>query len=134
MKDIINHKLPDTLEESNSPWSDLLGEDFHVAIYRDKYPVSVGHLLFVPKYNTTHVLSEAFNDAFRHGRAMVKSGEWDGFNIGLNYGKSAGQTIDWPHIHLIPRFDGDVEDPTGGVRNIIPGKGNYKRWIQELKK
>lgn len=45
----------------------------------------------------------------------------------MNYGKTAGQTVDWPHIHLIPRQTGDVADPTGGVRNIIPGKGNYKK-------
>jgi diadenosine tetraphosphate (Ap4A) HIT family hydrolase len=134
MKDIINAKLPEELEDSNAPWTDILKEDFHVAVYKDKYPVSHGHLLFVPKYNTTHVLSEAFNDAFRYGRAMVKAGECDGFNIGLNYGQAGGQTVEWPHIHLIPRYDGDVEDPIGGVRNTIPGKGNYKKWIQELKK
>jgi diadenosine tetraphosphate (Ap4A) HIT family hydrolase len=119
--------LPEDKDHSSAPWTDVVQEDFHVIVYRDKYPVSRGHLLFVPKYNTTHILSEAFNDAFRHGRAMVKSGEWDGFNIGLNYGKAAGQTVEWPHIHLIPRFEGDVEDPVGGVRNIIPGKGNYTK-------
>jgi diadenosine tetraphosphate (Ap4A) HIT family hydrolase len=119
--------LPENKDHSSAPWTDVVQEDFHVIVYRDKYPVSRGHLLFVPKYNTTHILSEAFNDAFRHGRAMVKSGEWDGFNIGLNYGKAAGQTVEWPHIHLIPRFEGDVEDPVGGVRNIIPGKGNYTK-------
>ena len=134
MKDIINAILPEALEDSNAPWTEIVREDFHVAVYKDKYPVSHGHLLFVPKYNTTHVLSEAFNDAFRHGRAMVKAGECDGFNIGLNYGQAGGQTVEWPHIHLIPRYDGDVEDPVGGVRNTIPGKGNYKKWIQELKK
>ena len=53
-------------------------------------------------------------------------GGFKGFNIGMNVGSSAGQTVDWPHIHLIPRREGDVEDPTGGVRNVIPGKGNYK--------
>jgi diadenosine tetraphosphate (Ap4A) HIT family hydrolase len=125
---------PYDIDDSNAPWDDIVQEDFHVIVYKDKYPVSHGHLLFVPKYNTTHVLSEAFNDAFRRGRAMVKSGECDGFNIGLNYGKVAGQTVDWPHIHLIPRYEGDVEDPIGGIRNVIPGKGNYKKWIQELKK
>jgi diadenosine tetraphosphate (Ap4A) HIT family hydrolase len=119
--------LPEDKTHSSAPWTDVVQEDFHVIVYQDKYPVSRGHLLFVPKYNTTHILSEAFNDAFRHGRAMVKSGEWDGFNIGLNYGKAAGQTVEWPHIHLIPRFEGDVEDPVGGVRNIIPGKGNYTK-------
>jgi diadenosine tetraphosphate (Ap4A) HIT family hydrolase len=116
---------PENKEESNAPWTEIVQEDFHVVVYKDKYPVTQGHLLFVPRYNTTHILSEAFNDAFRYGRSKVQAGEWDGFNIGLNYGKSAGQTIDWPHIHLIPRRTGDVADPVGGVRNIIPGKGNY---------
>ena len=114
-------------DESKAPWTDLVQEDFHVAVYQDKYPCTPGRLLFVPKYNTTHILSEAFNDAFRYGREKVREGEWDGFNIGLNYGEAAGQTVDWPHIHLIPRRRGDVADPVGGVRNTIPGKGNYRK-------
>jgi diadenosine tetraphosphate (Ap4A) HIT family hydrolase len=48
-----------------------------------------------------------------------------GCNIGVNVGSVAGQTVGHVHVHLIPRYDGDVEDPTGGVRNVIPGKGNY---------
>jgi diadenosine tetraphosphate (Ap4A) HIT family hydrolase len=74
------------------------------------------------------VLVEAFEHAGNYGRLKVKNGEWDGFNIGLNYGTAAGQTVDWPHVHLIPRFNGDCEDPIGGVRNVIPGKGNYRKW------
>jgi diadenosine tetraphosphate (Ap4A) HIT family hydrolase len=112
------------------PWKDPIVNDFHVAVYEDKYPVAPGHLLFVPQFNTTLVLAEAFNDAYRTGRAKVQTGEWEGFNIGLNYGEAAGQTVDWPHIHLIPRFKGDVEDPVGGVRNVIPGKGNYKKCLE----
>ncbi|WP_154647767.1 HIT family protein [Luminiphilus syltensis] len=49
-----------------------------------------------------------------------------GFNVGMNSGTSAGQTVFHCHIHLIPRRDGDMEGPTGGVRQVIPGKGNYK--------
>jgi diadenosine tetraphosphate (Ap4A) HIT family hydrolase len=71
---------------------------------------------------------DAMEDAVRHGQAQVERGEWDGFNIGLNYGTAAGQTVAWPHVHVIPRRTGDVEDPVGGVRNTIPGKGNYKKW------
>lgn len=114
------------LESSNAPWKDPINEDFHVAIFKDGYPVSHGHLLFVPKYDTPEVVQEAFYDAYKYGLALVKSGEIDGFNIGMNYGKVAGQTVMYPHIHLIPRYEGDVKDPTGGVRNVIPGKGNYK--------
>jgi len=118
---------PDELYESSAPWTDVVREDFHVAVYRDKYPVTEGHLLFVPKYNTTSVLRDVFEDAVQHGKSKVAAGEWDGFNIGMNYGAAAGQTVDWPHVHLIPRRHGDVADPVGGVRNTIPGKGNYKR-------
>jgi diadenosine tetraphosphate (Ap4A) HIT family hydrolase len=50
----------------------------------------------------------------------------DGYNIGINVGEAAGQTVMHLHVHVIPRFVGDVEDPTGGVRGVIPGKSNYR--------
>jgi hypothetical protein len=118
---------PFSIKDVNVPWSDVLQEDFYVAVYRDKYPVSEGHLLFVPKYNTLVALGLAFDQAFRYGKFMVSQERCDAFNVGLNAGEAAGQTIMWPHIHLIPRRVGDVEDPVGGVRNTIPGKGNYKK-------
>ena len=119
-------KMADTLEKSDAPWDNLVREDFHVAVYKDKYPVTDGHLLFVPKYNTPAVIQDAFYDAYTHGMMLVEEGKCDGFNIGLNIGKAAGQTVMYPHVHLILRRSGDSEDPTGGVRNVIPGKGNYK--------
>jgi diadenosine tetraphosphate (Ap4A) HIT family hydrolase len=51
----------------------------------------------------------------------------DGFNVGFNLGVAAGQTVEHLHVHVIPRYDGDVDDPTGGVRGVIPGKANYLR-------
>jgi len=117
---------PNSIEEAAPPWDDMVREDFHVAVFRDRYPVTPGHLLFVPKYNSLGVFNDAFEDAVKYGRQKVKDGEWDAYNIGINMGEAAGQTINWPHIHLIPRRKGDVEDPTGGVRNTIPGKGNYR--------
>jgi diadenosine tetraphosphate (Ap4A) HIT family hydrolase len=126
MNNQIFKDISDHIEDASVPWTDCVQEDYHVAVFRDKYPCTPGHLLYVPKYNTLGVLSDAFEDAVRYGKTMVEAGEWDGFNIGLNYGPSAGQTVMWPHIHLIPRRKGDVEDPVGGVRNTIPGKGNYK--------
>jgi diadenosine tetraphosphate (Ap4A) HIT family hydrolase len=71
---------------------------------------------------------DAFQDAVRYGINNVEAGNWDGFNVGFNYGKAAGQTVDWPHVHVIPRRNGDMEDPTGGVRHVIPEKGNYRKW------
>lgn len=119
--------LEQAQKQSIAPWDNLASEDFHIAIYRDKYPVNTGHLLYVPKYNTDALITECFESALAQGRYMVKNGEWDGFNIGININKVAGQTVMYPHVHLIPRFDGDCEDPVGGVRNVIPGKGNYHK-------
>jgi len=119
---------PAFIEDSkNVPWDDIIEEDYHVKVFRDKYPVTEGHLLFVPKYNTTHVLSDAINDAVLLGIKKVQIGEWDGFNVGINVGIAAGQTVSWPHVHLIPRRQGDMDDPTGGVRHVIPEKGNYRK-------
>lgn len=132
MREIIMENQPPFIEDSEAPWDNLLEEDFHVKVFYDKYPVTKGHLLFVPKYNTVAVLMDAFEDAVRDGMRMVEDGECDGFNVGFNYGKSAGQTVGWPHVHLIPRRTGDMEDPTGGVRHVIPEKGNYKN--DKLKK
>jgi diadenosine tetraphosphate (Ap4A) HIT family hydrolase len=105
----------------------LVEEDYHVKVFADKYPVTQGHLLFVPRYNTVDVLMDCFEDAVRDGIKRVQTGEWDGFNVGFNYGPAAGQTVGWPHVHLIPRRQGDMEDPTGGVRHVIPEKGNYRK-------
>jgi diadenosine tetraphosphate (Ap4A) HIT family hydrolase len=119
---------PHSMDESDSaPWQNLVSEDIHVAVYKDGYPVTEGHLLFVPKYNTVGVLRDAIGDAVKHGIEQVVSGEWDGFNVGMNVGTAAGQTVDWPHVHLIPRRHGDMADPRGGVRHVIPEKGNYRK-------
>lgn len=119
---------PSDIDESKSaPWTDCIEEDYHVKVFKDKYPVTEGHLLYVPKYNTVHVTMDAIEDAVRHGLDMMQKGEWDGFNIGMNIGYAAGQTCDWPHVHLIPRRKGDMADPTGGVRHVIPEKGNYRK-------
>jgi len=118
---------PAFIEDSNAPWDNVVEEDFHVKVFLDKYPVTEGHLLFVPKYNTVHVLMDCFETAVQDGIKRVHDGEWDGFNVGFNYGQAAGQTVEWPHVHLIPRRAGDMEDPTGGVRHVIPEKGNYKK-------
>ena len=127
MKEAVLDNQPSFIEDSSAPWDNLVEEDYHVKVFFDKYPVTEGHLLFVPKYNTIGVLMDAFEDAVRDGIKRVRDGEWDGFNVGFNYGQAAGQTVGWPHVHLIPRRKGDMEDPTGGVRHVIPEKGNYKK-------
>lgn len=118
---------PSDIEDGDAPWTELLDEDYHVKVFKDKYPVTDGHVLYVPKYNTIHVTMDAIEDAIRYGLEQVQKGEWDGFNVGMNVGEAAGQTVGWPHVHLIPRRKGDMEDPRGGVRHVIPEKGNYRK-------
>jgi len=119
--------LREAQESGIAPWDDLVQERFHVTIYRDRYPCTPGHLLFVPQSDHPNMITRAMEDALSWGDRMVESGECDGYNIGYNSGQAAGQTVMYPHIHLIPRRTGDVADPVGGVRNTIPGKGNYKK-------
>jgi len=99
---------------------------------RDRYPVSTGHTLVVPM---RHVAS-FFNlnhDELRAIMALVveakeicdKQFHPDGYNVGVNVGTAAGQTVMHAHVHVIPRYEGDMPDPTGGVRHVIPGRGKY---------
>lgn len=128
LKEIIIKEQPPFIEDSTeAPWDTMITQDYHVKVFADKYPVTEGHVLYVPKYNTIAVLMDAFEDAVRFGKTQVETGNWDGFNVGFNYGQAAGQTVSWPHVHLIPRRNGDMEDPTGGVRHVIPEKGNYRK-------
>jgi diadenosine tetraphosphate (Ap4A) HIT family hydrolase len=122
----------DTLEqarlEGRAPWSDLFLDTRDFAVFKDKYPVTEGHLLFVPKTANEQHLMRCFRMANEVGVQNIQAdNDITGFNIGLNVGRSAGQTYMYPHIHLIFRRDGDCADPTGGIRNVIPHKANYKK-------
>ena len=122
-----------TLDEAQkagvAPWAEeqIMWKDFHVVVFRDKYPVTKGHLLFVPTQNTPGLIREAFTSALHEGNRMVDAGECDAYNVGINMGEAAGQTVMYPHVHLIPRRIGDCADPVGGVRSVIFGQANYKK-------
>jgi diadenosine tetraphosphate (Ap4A) HIT family hydrolase len=98
----------------------------------DPFPVSPGHLLVVPR---RHVASFYDLDPFEQAdlvqligiarRLAAADREPDGFNIGLNDGRAAGQTVMHCHWHVIPRYDGDVDDPRGGVRWVVPQRAAY---------
>lgn len=111
-----------------APWTNTVPElsNAHIAVFRDAYPVAEGHLLFVPRANTDESIVVALGLALLTGRQMVQNNQCDAFNIGLNAGVAAGQTVMYPHVHLIPRMHGDTPDPVGGVRGVIPGQANYK--------
>lgn len=98
----------------------------------DSNPVTKGHMKIIPKRHVDSFfdLNEqeivAALDLLKKCRKMLdEKFRPDAYNVGLNDGKAAGQTVFHLHIHLIPRYFGDVKDPTGGVRNVIPEKGNY---------
>lgn len=109
-----------------------LAANTHAIVIADKYPVSPGHCLVIPKVHAPDIFQlpeDVYSDCLglvRVVKALLdKQYRPDGFNIGINSGKVAGQTVFHAHIHVIPRYTGDVPDPTGGVRNVIPGKGAY---------
>ncbi len=101
----------------------------------DSYPVSEFHSLIVPKrhvktyFELTNEEIHACNDLILKTKEKIlkQDSSVKGFNIGTNAGKVAGQSIMHCHIHLIPRREGDVENPQGGVRSVIPKKQHYKR-------
>ena len=123
--------MPITLTQANeqgiAPWDDLVWQNDHVTVFRDRYPVTPGHMLFVPRIDTPQMIHRAMAEAQLEGDRLVAAGDCDGYNIGLNMGRAAGQTVMYPHVHLIPRRSGDCTDPTGGVRGVIPSQQNYKR-------
>lgn len=123
--------MPVSLDQAHqqgiAPWQDLESSLDDVRVFRDRYPVTQGHLLFVPVQDSQDNITQAFGLALARGRDMVDQGHCDGFNIGINLGAAAGQTVMYPHVHLIPRRVGDVQDPVGGVRGVISGQANYKK-------
>lgn len=120
-----------TLEEAQSkgiaPWDDLTVDLDSVKVFVDRYPVTIGHRLFVPSVNNQDNIIECFRQAYKYGDVLVRNGGCDGFNVGMNVGNSAGQTVMYPHVHCIPRRVSDCVDPTGGVRGVIEGQANYRR-------
>lgn len=102
-----------------------------VAFY-DGYPVSLGHALIIPKrhvvsyFDLTNHEREAMNVVLQYVKQKV-DGRYhpDGYNVGINVNEAAGQSVFHVHMHLIPRYKGDVPNPKGGVRGVIPSKQSY---------
>ena len=110
--------------------------DFSYSSY-DTYPVSNLHCLIIPKrhikdyFDLTNEELIACNDIIKitKNEILNKDKSVTGFNLGTNVGKASGQSIFHCHFHLIPRREGDVDNPQGGVRSVIPNKQHYKRKI-----
>ena len=110
----------------------IIFENNNWVAFLDAYPVSKGHTLLVPKIHRSSVfeLPLAMKNSIPYYLGYIKDiladrFKPDGFNVGVNDGEAAGQTIPHCHIHIIPRYIGDVEDPKGGVRGVIPSKQKY---------
>jgi len=101
---------------------------------RDSYAVSPGHTLVVPRRHVASffdLMPEEINACMalitEERRLLDEKFKPDGYNIGVNIGAAAGQSIFHVHIHIIPRYQGDVDNPQGGIRHVIPNKGHYTR-------
>lgn len=98
----------------------------------DRHPVNEGHVLIVPVrhfadyFDATDDEKRSFWEMLKKAKELVADKyKPDGFNIGVNVGEAAGQSVLHVHIHLIPRYKGDVPDPKGGVRGVLPRKQKY---------
>lgn len=101
-------------------------------VREDKFPVSPGHLLIIPRRHAVDWFDLSGDEQAAITDLLGQARRWldrryrpDGYNIGMNCGRAAGQTVMHMHCHLIPRYQGDVADPRGGLRGVIPGKQRY---------
>ena len=114
------------------PQREILASNAHAIAVFDTYPVSPGHSLILP---LRHVVTiwDLLEDEYLACYALVRElkpvlearFKPDGFNVGVNCGEAAGQSVWHAHIHVIPRYKGDTPFPKGGVRHVIPLKGSY---------
>lgn len=114
------------------PKDRIIDQDEHVMVIRDGFPVSEGHTLIIPHRHvgsyfkaTDHERSSIEEMLLKHRGLLAAQYECEDFNIGINDGPLAGQTVPHLHVHLIPRRRGDMEDPRGGIRYVIPEKAKY---------
>jgi diadenosine tetraphosphate (Ap4A) HIT family hydrolase len=117
---------------TNEPDRELIMESDTVFAIFDKFPVSKGHALIIPKRHCIDYFDlsaeEQVNcfDLLNKVQKLISiQFKPDGFNIGVNVNEAGGQTVPHVHIHLIPRYKGDVVHPEGGIRGVIPGKKEY---------
>ena len=109
----------------------ILEGKYSIAFY-DNYPVNLGHTLIIPKRHISdyfELYQYEKDDIWKLVEKMKtiidKRYSPNGYNIGINIGEPAGQSVSHSHIHIIPRYIGDVSNPKGGVRGVIPNKQNY---------
>jgi diadenosine tetraphosphate (Ap4A) HIT family hydrolase len=114
------------------PKERILCESATLLSFSDGFPVAQGHTLVIPKRHVASLfdLSESeYQKIWVHVMDMrtllADKFHPAGFNIGVNDGRAAGQTVIHAHIHIIPRYEGDLDDPRGGIRWVLPAKAKY---------
>ena len=125
---MVTHSCPFcSLERSRV----IVQNDFVMAFY-DGFPVNPGHTLIVPKRHVANYFDlereekEALWEMADYCKTILDNQfKPSGYNIGINIGVSAGQSVPHVHLHLIPRYEGDTPNPRGGVRGVIPKRQNY---------
>jgi diadenosine tetraphosphate (Ap4A) HIT family hydrolase len=110
----------------------LIATSEHAAAFADAFPVSLGHTLVVPRRHEPDFFALASEEqaaVWTLTAAVVgdltRAHRPDGFNVGVNAGAAAGQTVMHAHVHVIPRYAGDIDDPRGGVRWVKPSQADY---------
>jgi len=110
----------------------ILAEDELTVVYKDGFPVSLGHTVIIPRRHFATLFEATEHEQLALFAALAKAKsildhfhQPDGYNIGINHGQAGGQSVPHLHIHLIPRYRGDKEDPRGGVRWVLPDKARY---------
>ena len=118
------------------PRESVVAESRHALAIRDRYPVSRGHTLVIPKAHaktlfalSAEIQADVWRLVPRVRNKLQSASNPDGFNVGLNEGQAAGQTVEHAHVHIIPRFGEDVADPRGGIRRVLPEHAAY--WKNE---
>jgi diadenosine tetraphosphate (Ap4A) HIT family hydrolase len=117
---------------NNIPDNEVIHRGKYFFLINDRFPVSPGHILIISNEEKADFFSlnveerQELNDLIIVAKNLIeKSNSPDGYNIGMNCGVASGQTVLHFHCHVIPRYNGDMKDPRGGVRHCITGKGYY---------
>ena len=140
---LVDHRLTVALPwaplvmSSKCPFCQITSDRFvmlnqYSIAFLDSFPISKGHTLVIPLQHVSSIYdlpedrqADLWHLAARIRHQLQQDLHPDGFNIGLNDGPAAGQTINHAHIHVIPRFKGDIADPRGGIRWVLPEKARY---------
>lgn len=128
----LSHRNNDCVFCSLAADRELLCETATALAFYDGFPVNPGHVLVVPKRHVANYFDLSVHEqraiwllVNRCKEVLTERFNPDGFNLGININEAAGQTVMHVHVHLIPRYKGDVENPRGGVRGVVPGKKDY---------